>query len=317
MPIAKRRSIAQLIAAGVLEKIIRTYRTRFNGASYVQLGNTVTINGDFELGMTGTFNGSIGYIVATKTSENGRLVFSNSSIYTNNAVVCTLQSDSLALLTNGAHHELVIIRTNGVVTVKIDGVDANIIAGSVSTSALIFDTLFSRWGGTTTAPYFTGYAYNFYVKQNGVKVIDFKLDEPYNIYAPVAYDAKATLGVELWKWNGTVTAGTQWGLLDIGGVRCNDSTNPMEVGSTYLVCTEYSGSGGIQLRIGGAQIGISNGVNRAMVVTAANTGLSAVEASASNTAVGAVVKVSIKKVSSIGTYINRTVDDVLIVETRV
>jgi hypothetical protein len=317
MPIAKRRSIVRLIASGVFEKIIRTYRTLFNGASYVQLGKTVTIVGDFELGMTGTFSGSIGYIIGTKTSELGRLVFSSGSLYTSNAVVCTLQASDFALLTNGLTHKLQIIRTSGIFSIKIDDVLINVTGTTSNTADILFDSLFSRWGGSTTAPYFTGYAYDFYVKQNGVTIIDFKLDEPYNVYAPVAYDAKATLGVELWKFNGTITAGTQWGFLDIDGVRCNDSTNPMEVGSTYLVCTEYSGSGGIQLRIGGAQIGISSGVNRAMVVTAANTGLSAVEASASGTSVGAVVKVSVRKISSVGTYINRTVDDVMIVETRV
>jgi hypothetical protein len=101
-------------------------------------------------------------------------------------------------------------------------------------------------------------------------------------------------GVELWPYSGIITGGSQWGNLFIDGNRCIKD-GLIEIGKAYIVKVEYSGTGSVQLRVGGGYSGVSDGDIKEFTVTASGTRVELVESSSSGTAIGAQLSLSIKE----------------------
>lgn len=131
-------------------------------------------------------------------------------------------------------------------------------------------------------------------------------------------DLLATVGDELWQWNGLVTGGNQWGNLHVGGQLVHNSTAGV-VGMVLITAKLLDAPVGaaVQFRVGSAQLAVTDTDPELTVLVDADTAsLSAVEASASGTAIGATLEVSIKEYPNAGINQGDPVDPIQVTKSE-
>jgi hypothetical protein len=241
------RPIFTAINRGINRAITAIERcfTYLNGAAYYAI-TTTTLTGDFYLIFNGTFNSAGFFLTAVKSTDANRIMFtSGGALYVNTATVLTLSAAEWELLCDGANHKLKITRTDGVWAVTIDNADCGEYV-QMYTNNIVIDSLFSRFGGTTSVPYFVGYQYD--VDINGILFYPFSNDYNSNLIYP---ESRNRDGVELWSADDIVTIGTVYN--QIGG------SVAVESGKTYLVSFDYDTVQQVRIRFGTIYLFIGTG----------------------------------------------------------
>jgi len=172
-----QRNILNAAVSGVISRYITSL---IPGLAQCFLVPTVALAGDFKFKVRGVFSADGFHLTAQKDLTASRMLITSTGeffIAQWPAVGLVAQLSDVSWMGDNKHHELIITRTDGIVTIQVG---ESAVGSGTNTSTLSFDSLFSQWASGTSVPYFNGPAWDVLIEDDGILICDYPMDEDFS-----------------------------------------------------------------------------------------------------------------------------------------